>query len=475
MMQPKVDTSAAILIIGAGPAGLSTAYYLKQHGFKNVTVMERLGRVGGLCCSATEDYQSFDLGAVIVPPSYHEVRKIARRIGMTLTPIWGATAISPAGSADGGRYHDLFTYLAGGASPSARIRFLWRCLRYIRHWLRHRRVIDRPGWEGVAAYPALCVSFLEWLRRRNLQDLARLFEIPLTAFGYGDLEAIAAPYALRYISPMTLVSGLLSSGPLARFIPACLLLQRFTFGFQRFWERLSWELNVRRNCTVKRIERSGEGVTITYAHPSQLINRQVIHDNVTARYDYLILACPLLPEEFATFMDLSPEEARLAARLRFNPYAVATFEIAGAPLQERLVFVVPPPPVGEPLIITQQYPDNELMAFYAYLPTREPTPEDEARLKEQIARYARALGGRIRYEDDWHSYDVWHYFRHVGPADFQDGYYDAWERIQGDNRTYYVGGLYDFDFVEGIVQYAKDLVARNFAGAPHRGGGKGDP
>lgn len=462
MTQHKININASILIVGAGPAGLSTAFYLKRCGFKNVTVMERLGRVGGLCCSATEDYQSFDLGAVIVPPTYREVRKIAREVGMRLVPVWGSTAISPPGSANGGAYHDLFTYLAGSVSIAAKIRFFRRCLGYIRHWLRHRRLIDRPGWRGVADYPELCISFSEWLRRRNLEDLTRLFEIPLTAFGYGNLDEIAAPYVLRYISPMTLVAGLLSSGPLARFVPSCLLLKSFTFGFQRFWQRVSWELNVRLNCTVKRIERSAAGVTVTYAHPAQLVNKQVIHDNVTARYDYLILACPLLPEEFETFMALSPEEARLTARLRFNPYAVATFEIEGKPLRERVVFVMPPPPAGEPLLITQQYADNELTAFYAYLPTREPTSEDEARLKAQIARYAHALGGRIRYEDDWHSYDVWHYFRHVGPADFRDGYYDAWERIQGQNRTYYVGGLYDFDFVEGIVQYAKDLVERHF-------------
>lgn len=465
MTQNMIDKNASVLIIGAGPAGLSAAYFLKTHGFKNVTVMERLGRVGGLCCSATEDYQSFDLGAVIVPPSYREVQKIARRVGMALTPVWGSTAISPPGSDAGDAYHDLFAYLAGGASFSAKIKFVGLCARYIRHWLRYREAIDRPGWRGIAQHPDLCVSFSEWLRTRKLEDLTRLFEIPLTAFGYGDLEEIAAPYALRYISPMTLVSGLLSSRQFARFVPSCLLLKSFTFGFQRFWERVSWELNVRLNCTVKQIERSDTGITVTYAHPAQLINKQVMHDNVKAQYDYLILACPLLPEEFQTFMTLSPEEARLSARLRFNPYAVTTFEIAGKLLEERTVFVMPPPPIGEPLLMIQQHEDNELTAFYAYLPTRHPTPEDEARLKAQVARYARAVGGRIRYDDDWHSYDVWHYFRHVGPEDFRGGYYDDWENIQGENRTYYVGGLFDFDFVEGIVQYSKALVEKNFAGS----------
>ena len=44
-----------IAIVGAGPAGLSAGYFLKKKGYKNVTIFERLGRVGGMCCSITED------------------------------------------------------------------------------------------------------------------------------------------------------------------------------------------------------------------------------------------------------------------------------------------------------------------------------------------------------------------------------------------------------------------------------------
>jgi protoporphyrinogen oxidase len=464
MEKNKIDKRASILIVGAGPAGLSAAYYLKKHGFKNVTVMERLGRVGGLCCSATEDYQSFELGAVIVPPSYRELQKISKDVGMELMPVWGSAAISLSDMDSDDVYHDLFTYLAGGASLSEKTRFIILCARYIQKWFRHRKAIDKPGWKGIADHSELCISFSDWLHNNNLQDLSRLFEIPITAFGYGNLDEIAAPYVLRYIDPLTFISGLLSSHKIARFVPSFLLLKHFKFGFQRFWERVAWELNVRLNCKVKRIDRDEKGISVTYSHPAQLINKPVIHENVKAHYDFLILACPLLPEDFQKFMDLTAEEARLSAKLRFNPYVVSTFEIAGEPLKERIVFVLPPPSVGEPLVLSQQYEDNELTAFYAYLPTQDPTPGDEARFKEQVARYARAVGGRIRQDDDWHQYDVWHYFRHIGPADFRAGYYDDWESIQGKNSTYYVGGLFDFDFIEGIIRYSKNLVEKNFTG-----------
>jgi protoporphyrinogen oxidase len=79
-----VDCQARILILGAGPGGLSAAHFLSRHGFKNVTVFEKLGRVGGMCRSVTEDNQSFDLGAVFVSSAYREVLRMARCVGAEL-------------------------------------------------------------------------------------------------------------------------------------------------------------------------------------------------------------------------------------------------------------------------------------------------------------------------------------------------------------------------------------------------------
>ena len=77
----SIDRNSRILILGAGPGGLSAAYYLKRYGYRNVTVFEKLGRVGGLCRSVTEDNQAFDLGAAVISPAYREILRIARRVG----------------------------------------------------------------------------------------------------------------------------------------------------------------------------------------------------------------------------------------------------------------------------------------------------------------------------------------------------------------------------------------------------------
>jgi protoporphyrinogen oxidase len=83
MTSSLIDKTSRIAIVGAGPAGLSTAWFLAKEGFHNVTVLEKLGRVGGLCKSFTVDGMSYDLGANYVTWEYQETLAIAREVGAT--------------------------------------------------------------------------------------------------------------------------------------------------------------------------------------------------------------------------------------------------------------------------------------------------------------------------------------------------------------------------------------------------------
>ena len=70
----------------------------------------------------------------------------------------------------------------------------------------------------------------------------------------------------------------------------------------------------------------------------------------------------------------------------------------------------------------------------------------------------------------WPSEQVWQWaldFYHgldartrelVDEEQFRQGYFDRWEDTQGENRTFFVGGLFDFDFVEGVVRYSFPAV-----------------
>ena len=80
----KVDRNARVCVIGAGPAGIATAYELRKQGYVNVTVFERATRVGGLCLSEGFHGRAFDLGANYVTSSYRQIRRLARELDAPL-------------------------------------------------------------------------------------------------------------------------------------------------------------------------------------------------------------------------------------------------------------------------------------------------------------------------------------------------------------------------------------------------------
>jgi hypothetical protein len=457
----RIDREARILILGAGPGGLSAAHFLRRYGYKNVTVFEKLGRVGGMCRSITEDNQAFDLGAVFASSSYREVLRMARSVGARLERFDGATAIRWDPEQGTARFGGLLRHVLGDSSLW---RYLLLCLRYL--WLRFRirKIVGRTGWAGISDHAELCVPFSDWLERNRLTQLERLFELPVTTFGYGSLDEIPAPYVLKYMGLTTFLALALTSAPFARLLPSCLVARRFRFGFQRLWERLAWELNVRLNVEVKRIERHEGGVRVTYRHSMQLLGDETPHAEDQATFDHVIVACPLIHTDLEEIIELTEEERWFQSRARYIPYAVASFEVADLVLPRRIAFPVPVPPAGWPMLVGQAHRDNELMTFYARLAHEPPTPEDESQLKEHIVQLVTALGGHIDEQDDWHSYDAWLYFKHVDAEQFSEGYFDRWERAQGRNRTFFVGGLFDFDYVEGVARYSRDLVERHFVG-----------
>ena len=106
----RIDKRSRSAIIGAGPAGLSTAWFLGKHGFHDVTVLEKLGRVGGLCKSVTVDGMSYDLGANYLTWAYTETLAIAREIGAKTykeKPYTSIEILTDAGGRETARYRSL--------------------------------------------------------------------------------------------------------------------------------------------------------------------------------------------------------------------------------------------------------------------------------------------------------------------------------------------------------------------------------
>ncbi|MEK6676968.1 MAG: FAD-dependent oxidoreductase [Planctomycetota bacterium] len=449
------DPFTRIVIVGAGPSGLSAAYFLKQRGYRDVLVLEKQGRVGGLCLTVTEDYKSFDLGANYVTPAYHETLRLAKEVGAKLYPERPGTVIEfPDDSMAKPVFREFWDAVVRDVSP---IRFLAACLKYVRLRFRLGAVIDPPGLQNIHKFPELCVPFATWLQRNGLECLSPLFEIPITVMGYGYLHEIATPYALKYMSLATFVPLCLKAFPPTSFIP---WPKRFVRGFQRLWEVVAWDLNVRTDVNIHRIERSEQGVRVRFTHEQQKLNEVNTHED-ELEFDYLLLTCPLTGNVLSTFMTLSSEEETLFGRIERYNYCLTSFLIPGIGSERPIACTIPLAPIGTPWAITKQMADSDFVQFYSRVDPAWSEAQIETELLVRVHESVRRLGGDIQ-KDEWHTFDQWPYFEHVSAEDMASGFYERLEALQGKQCTYYLGGVMNFELVESVIQYSRSLVERFF-------------
>src|SRR5919202_3008211 len=449
MLEKNKD--ARICIVGAGAGGVSTADFLKKQGYRNVTVLEKSGRVGGLCCSITFDSRSFDLGANYLTPAYKEVLKMAEEVGAKLYSEGLGEAFDPSQSKpDNPKYYPILSAVTQGTTL---IQFLLAVIRFFWERFKLDPIISTPGFKGISKHPELTQPFLKWLESKDLVCLKALFEIPITAMGYGYLDDIPTVYALKCMTIKTFWTLVTYGANINLGWP-----KRFIDGFQRCWERISWGINVSLNVSIKSIKR-GDKISVNFTQQEQVLNEIVTREE-TLEFDYLILACGLTQDVISHFLDISEEEKTLFDKIVLNPYCLTSYLIEDLTLPKRVINVVPLDKMGNPWFISQQFDDNALIAFYSRTDREGKITKED--VLDGIQEDVEKIGGTIKNPKDYYTFDMWPYFPHVSSEDMQDGFYDRLEELQGKQNTYYVGGLMNFELVETIVEYSKALVEKNF-------------
>jgi monoamine oxidase len=97
--QASAATAPRIVVVGAGLAGLTCAYRLKQAGY-GAQVYEASDRVGGRCWTirgAFDDGQIAEHGGELIDQGHTEVRHLASELGLTLDNLLAA---EPSGTED---------------------------------------------------------------------------------------------------------------------------------------------------------------------------------------------------------------------------------------------------------------------------------------------------------------------------------------------------------------------------------------
>ncbi len=452
-----------IAIIGAGPAGLSAAYFLKKQGYRDVLVLEKLGRVGGMCRTITEDYRSFDLGANYLTPAYWETLWLAFKYRMKTYGERPPMALDLTVPLDPQEDQERPYKIRSIWSAAREQNTFWELIRgFIKYsWLRFklRKIINPPGFKKIHEHPELCVSFETWLEHNKLSAMKRLFAIPITIMGYGYLKDIAAPYALKYMSLLTFVPMAFKILPITSWIP---WPKRFIYGYQRLWEAVAKDLNVRLNVDIKKIKRTDGSIRIDFEYDEQSLN--TLDPSLESfKFDHLIVACPLDGKLLAELLDQDERESNAFRATQTYSYCLTSYnvEFPDIPWQQQLFATVPLTELRTPWAITRQMEDSSLMQFYTRVSLEDNDKVVEPAVKKEIEDLIARLGGTIDRKE-WHTYDRWPYFQHVTADDMKKGFYEQLENLQGYRNTYYTGGLMNFELVEQIIAYNRNLIAKNF-------------
>lgn len=424
-----------ICVLGAGPGGLSAAWYLAKRGYSRVTVLESSDRVGGKCHTVTHEGRAYDLGATSITLAYTRTLEIAAEVGAATHPQpkrlgvrWDEQppAVGPLLDSMLKRYP--FTELTASS------------VRYLAQLARYQRALGGDGFGGVAAHPELMMPFAAWARKHRMEPLVEMFQLTLTDMGYGRLDELPAAYVIKYMNLLNVATMGVYLADADYGWP-----RRFWDGWERMWTRVAWRLDVRCGARVTRITRDAGLARVAWTDAQGEAREET--------FDRLIVACPL--DATAAFMDLRDDEHQLAEAVRYDNYWVTIARTRGIPMNTlNTLRGLRRAHCGE---LRHPWPDSDHSIFYA------PDAGDAdgaavlANLREDVADLFPAA-----VVEDPTQQICWRYFPHVSPEAFAAGFYDRLEARQGRDGTYVAGALPAFETVEHVVSYSRGLVGRFF-------------
>ncbi|HEY1721201.1 MAG TPA: FAD-dependent oxidoreductase [Magnetospirillaceae bacterium] len=437
-------TEARICVVGAGLAGLSAAWYLQKRGYHRITILEKAPQVGGKCFSLVHGDAVLDLGAVMLMPSYRHVLPVIAELGLTAGPMPVFHALRWAGEATVSRTTTQLIVESHGILDHLRA-----VLRLLLSYWRHSAVLRRPGLAGMSAgspHADLAKPFAQWASERGVMPALTLFQSLFHSMGYGDVEHLPTAYVLRYVSA-GFYRGLIRTQ-----LDHVLKLgmgwpRRIEEGFGELARRMARGIDIRTGAQIEAIRRD-DAISVSWSEPDAGAFRRR-----EERFDRLILACP--PMATAGVMDWSADEARLFGRVRVRTktYTVTACETTGIPVT--LQFFETSRGPGDLVGLWRPSAESTACLFYTYAAEGDTADTIMTRLRADVPRiHPGATLGKVIHHVDWH------YFPHVDAETFADGYYDAFEALQGQSATWHCGALLSFEAVENVFAYSKALVER---------------
>lgn len=470
---PNAQTSKnlKIAIIGAGPAGLSTAEFLKEKGYTNCVVFEKSWRVGGQSLSISCDpialsrelnpqatpFQTsklvYELGSVC-PLSSHILlglfKKYKLRLGKKnlgkrqrqkkLIPVIVYSTRTRETILDFSK-HWL------GVSIKHYPKLFHDIFKLVKITFRYKQLRD-PGYTQISSLQQteLSVPFEQFIDAQNLKFLGEplkiLYGIMSTLGDRKKIKSFPTLQAIKFLHqnlrfPLRYING---------------FVQFAREGYQTLWKQVAKQHNVVLGAQIHQIIRSEE--------PGQPAVTLKFEEGEPQYFDKLIVTpCPT---DMAKIMDWRDEERSIFEKVLSSQGWRIGFVGKGLPHSGIYVFLEGYTNSDYSPFLKGFNPegqiDKDLWLYSAFLGD---TPHlDEAHLQSVADFLHEQFGGTVV---KWLESAYWpHYVPHFSCEDTQSGIYHRFEALQGKNHTFYVGELISGSTHATVVDYTQSKINEFF-------------
>lgn len=427
----ELDYRDKTVIVGAGPAGAYIAYLLKDK--EPIVILEGSSRIGGKCESFIIEEDVYDHGAIQLPSYYEITHNLVKEFGLETIP-------SPPLNFTNGQ--EVISHIKDTYGYPA---FLKAYAQYTYYAWLYRDIVNNPV--KVDEIDLLKQPLADFLKEKNLIPLRPIFDICLTAYGYGNLEKIPAHHAFYIIPYQQMVSMFLGSMPLlSPSIKPMLLLKN---GYQQLIEKIIEfsQAEIKLNMRVHQIRMSDflDHVILTSEKGTQVLAKKVI---ITVPFKSIEI--DYLNEDKNSLYN------QLKESIVYSPYTTTIFS---SPEPLPCNFIINEFNNSEtfsPTMIGRKYPQENIYISYAY-GKEENLKDIKDNLKEFIWNHYNINSLKILSQ---RAYDT--YYPHPSFESLNQGFYSKLNMLQKDGAIYFSGSLLSFEIIERTFQAAQKLIHDHF-------------
>ncbi len=484
------NTKERICIIGGGPAGLSAAMYLEKKGYENYVIYEKLNKVGGKCWSpkikvkhnGKEEELSFETGAIMGAITYHAVSEMEEFGGYHhVGPNWKPGEPNmrrefrkTTGEVDHPfepKVNFSFKKLRGLLKLKKQMKKLNKLMqtKYVGYDCYGHLGVASGKYKGISkgvegycgstkenSFPNyiegenpnlkdLALPFSEFCKLNKIEEVQRIWIAPFTSFGYGFFDEISAAHVMKYLDVTTALEFVHMG------------LWTWPDGTQQIYEHVNKKLKhpALLETEVVKVERPDGKVKVSIKGKDGKVKVE--------EFDKLIVTTPL--DYFKDYADATDEEKELFSKIRHERYIdyIATFEEGKSPtISGYLVENMVPEKLGHAMVYYNRWEHlgNDCPHTVYALANHEGSEDvsyefTQKTMDEDMKKVGFPIKEKLFPQEVY-------YFPHVSCKDYQEGWYDKLEALQGTKNTYYAGEIVGFGDMEDTCAASKDLIHRFF-------------